>query len=154
VIDVPRKDIVTMLEAGYIYLAMKRFQDAKKLFEGVCELAPKHDVPLVALSNVYFTQNKYLEAIRILKKAIKDNPDSAYAYVHLAESQLFYGKRDDAFKSMEKAMELEPEGKSGDFAKSLKELADKGYDPVQLRKDTKKNIAEKVKNLKEEEKKK
>lgn len=139
-IDVPREDVIVMLEAGYIYLAMKRFKEARTLFEGICELAPKHDVPLVGLANVHFAQGKYLESIRVLKKAIKDNPESAFVHAHLGEAQLFHGKRDDAKDTLTKASELEPnkEDKSGEFARSLLHLLEIGYDPIELRKNVKK----------------
>ncbi len=141
-IDVPREDIIVMLEAGYIYLAMKKFKEAKKIFDGICELAPKHDVPQVAVANVFFAQGKYLECIRLLKKALKDNADSAFAYAHLGEAQLFYGKRKDALKSLNKANEIEPnsEGKSGEFARSLINLMEMGYDPREYRKVFKKFV--------------
>lgn len=132
-IDVPRDDLVTMMEAGYVYLAMNKTKEAKEVFEGVSALAPKHDVPLVALSSVYFTQCKFLEAIRILKTAIKLKPDSAFAYSHLGESQVFYGRREEGYASLRKASELEPDGKSGKFARSLLALLDSGYDPKKLR---------------------
>lgn len=128
-IDVPRDDLVIMLEAGYIYLAMKKFSEARKVFEGVCTLAPRHDIPQVAIANVYFAQGKFLESIRTLKQAIKDNPKSAFAFSHLGESQLFYGKRDEAIASLKSAAELEPTSKSGDFARSLMGLIQQGYDP-------------------------
>ena len=139
-IDVPKDDVIVMLEAGYIYLAMKKFKEARAVFEGIAELAPKHDIPQVALSNVFFTQGKYLEAIRVLKNAIKDNPKSAFAYAHLGEAQLFYGKRDDALESLKTSSDLEPgkDGKSGVFARSLIDLINMGYDPVEFRKAFKK----------------
>jgi tetratricopeptide (TPR) repeat protein len=140
-IDAPRDDLITMLEAGYIYLAMKKFKEAREVFEGVCVLAPKHDIPQVALSNVFFTQCKFLEAIRVLKQAIKDNPNSAFAYSHLGESQIFYSKRDEAYASLKKAVELDPKGKSGDFARSLIALLDSGYDPKVYRKAYEKVVA-------------
>lgn len=133
-IDVPRDDLVIMLEAGYIYLAMKRFSEAKKVFEGVCTLAPRHDIPQVATANVYFAQGKFLESIRTLKQALKDNPKSAFAWSHLGESQLFYGKREEALESLGKASGLEPQGKSGDFARSLIDLINQGYDPKKFKK--------------------
>lgn len=133
-IDVPRDDLITMLEAGYIYLAMKKFKEAREVFEGVCVLAPRHDIPQVALSSVFFTQRKFLEAIRVLKQALKDNPNSAFAYSHLGESQIFYGKREEAYESLNKAAKLDPQGKSGDFARSLIALLDSGYDPKNYRK--------------------
>lgn len=152
-IDVPREDIIVMLEAGYIYLAMRRFKEAKTVFEGICQLAPKHDVPMVAVSNVYFAQGKYLETIRLLKKAIKDNPNSAFAWAHLGEAQLFHGKRDDALQSLEKAAEIDSsdDKKVSEFTKSLIHLMGLGYDPVEYRKVYKKVAADHKKKQSEEQ---
>lgn len=149
-IDVPREDVIVMLEAGYIYMAMKRFKEARLMFEGISELAPKHDVPMVGLANVYFAQGKYLEAIRTLKGALKDNPNSAFAYAHLGEAQMFHGKRDEARISLEKASELEPkpDGKAGEFARSLIHLLDIGYDPVKFKKDIEKHAKEELEKQK------
>lgn len=135
-IDVVRDDIVVMLEAGYIFLAMKKFKEAREVFQGVSELTPKHEVPLVGLANVYFAQGKYLEAIRVLKKVIQDNKSSAYAHAHLGEAQLFYGKRGEALSSLQTAASLEPghETKAGDFARSLIKLINTGYDPKKFKK--------------------
>jgi len=146
-ITVPREDVIIMLEAGYIYMAMKRFKEAKAVFEGICALFPKHDVPMVSLANVYFSQCKFLEAIRVLKKTLKDNPNSVFALAHLGEAQLFRGKREEAAENLQKASKLEPtkEGKSGEFARSLLELMKLGYDPVQLRKDFKQYIQDRNK---------
>lgn len=149
-IDVPRDDVVVMLEAGYIYLAMKRFKEARQVFEGICEIAPNHDVPTVALANVFFAQEKYMEAIRTLKGAIKDNPNSAFAHAHLGEAQMFYGKRDEARESLNKASKLEPskDGKAGEFARSILHLMDIGYDPIKFKKDLQKHVKEAADNLK------
>ena len=141
-IDVARDDLVMMLEAGYIYLAMYKFKEARHIFEGVSVLAPKHDVPQVAVGNVLFAQGKYLEAVRVIKQAIKDNPKSAFAFSHLGESLLFYGKKEEARKCLEKAASLEPIGKAGDFARSLVDLMDQGYDPVKFREEFKKQQRE------------
>lgn len=141
-IHVAREDIITMLEAGYMYLAMRNFKNARQVFEGVCTLVPGHDVPQVALANVYFAQHKFLESVRLLKNTVKERPDSAFAYAYLGESQLFYGKKDEAITHLKKASELEPEGKSGDFARSLLQLIAQGYDPVELRKAIKNKISD------------
>lgn len=147
-IDVPRDDLVTMLEAGYIYLAMRKFKLAREVFEGVIVLAPKHDMPQVALANVYFAQSKFMESIRTLKQALKDNPTSAFALSHLGESQMFYGKRDEAYEALRQASEIEPQGKSGEFARALIKLMDEGYDPKVLREAHKKAEAERKKQPK------
>ena len=123
-----------MLEAGYIYLAMGKYSEAKQIFEGVIGLAPKHEVPQVALANVLFAQRKYLPTIRILKEAIRLNPKSAFAHAHLGEAFLFYGKRDEATQELKTASTLEPRGKAGEFARSLSKLMDGGYDPTKYAK--------------------
>ncbi len=141
-IDAAREDIVVMLEAGYIYLAMKKFREAKEIFEGVTVLAKKHDIPQVGLANTYFAQGKFMESVRILKNAVKETPDSAFAWAHLGESLLFYGKPDEARDSLNKALALDSKTSCGDFARSLLQLMDQGYDPVKLRKEFKEKVKE------------
>lgn len=149
-IDVARDNIVLMLEAGYMYLAMRKFKQAKEIFEGLTLLAKKHDIPQVGLANVYFSEGKFRDSIRILKNVVKEVPDSSFAWAHLGESLLFYGKREEAQESLEKAIECDDEGSSGAFAQSLLDLIAQGYDPVKLRKE----FDEKNKELKAEQKKK
>lgn len=136
-IDVPRDDLVLMLEAGYIYLAMGRFREAREVFEGISVLAPKHEVPRVALANVLFAQKKFLNAIRVLKEAIRLNPKSAFAFSHLGEALLFNGKKDEALKALGRAQELEPRGKAAGFARSLSDLVKQGFEPAKLREQAK-----------------
>lgn len=135
-IDVPRDDLVLMLETGYIYLAMGKFTEAKQVFEGVCVLMPESEVPVVGLANVYFAQKKFLQAIRTLKQALEINPKSAFALAHLGEAYLFYGKLDDAQEELKKAFDLDKKGHAGSFAKSLMDLMSQGYDPVKLAKES------------------
>ncbi len=137
-IDVPRDDLVLMLEAGYIYLAMGKFNEARQIFEGVIALAPEREIPRVALGNVLFAQKKFLAAIRILKEALDINSKSAFAHAHLGESLLFYGKKEQALEELNAASKLEPNGKAGDFARSLMQLINMGYDPVRLKDEAKK----------------
>ena len=132
-IDVPRDDLVLMLETGYIYLAMGKFVQAREVFEGISALAPKHEVPVVAQGLVMFAQKKFLPAIRLLKEAVGLNPQSAFANAHLGEAYLFSGKKEEARKFLEKASNLEPSGKAGEFARGLKQLMEKGFDPIKLK---------------------
>lgn len=128
-IDVPTEDLRLMLEAGYLYLAMKRLKEAKQVFEGVCTLAPESDVPLVALGNVYFGENNFEEAIKIYKKALTLVPASAFAKAYLGEAYFFYGKKEESCKILKEASHTDPHGKSGEFARSLLDLIEKGFNP-------------------------
>ena len=134
IIDIKKEDLRLLLEAGYIYLAMGRFKEAKEVFEGIHVLTPEHEVPKVALGNVLFAQKKYLPAIRALKEAVVLNEKSAFAHAHLGEAYLFHGKKEKAMEALDTAIELESKGKAGDFARSLKELIEMGYDPIELKK--------------------
>ncbi len=128
-IEVPTEDLRLMLEGGYLYLAMQRFKEAKEVFEGVCALAPESDVPLVALGNVSFVETKFDEAIKTYKKALELVPNSAFAKAYLGEALFFNNKKTEAKAVLEEASKMDPHGKSGDFARSLIELIDKGFDP-------------------------
>ena len=131
---IPKKDIVLMLEAGYIYLAMGKFSESRAVFEGVSELVPHSDIPRVAVANALFAQKKYAPAIQELKEAIELNAASAFAYSHLGEALLFSGKKEEAIVALNKAISLDAKGHSGLFAKNLLDLMKKGFDPVELRK--------------------
>lgn len=128
-IEVPTEDLRLMLEAGYLYLAMQRFKEAKEVFEGVCMLAPESDVPLVALGNVAFVETKFDEAIKTYKKALALVPGSAFAKAYLGEALFFGNKKTEAKAILAEASRIDPHGKSGDFARSLIDLIEKGFDP-------------------------
>lgn len=118
-----------MLEAGYLYLAMKKFKESQGVFEGVAALAPASEVPLVGLGNVFFVQHKFDDALKVYDKALKLVPDSAFALAYLGEALFFKGDKAKALSALQKASSLDPDGKSGDFARSLIELVEKGFDP-------------------------
>ncbi|MBL7685117.1 MAG: tetratricopeptide repeat protein [Deltaproteobacteria bacterium] len=137
-IDVPTEDLRLMLECGYLHIAMKRFKEAREVFEGISLLAPDSDVPLVALGNVSFVESKFEEAIKVYKKALEVAPQSAFAKAYLGEALFFNEKREEAVKVLEEASKLDPVGKSGEFARSLLELIRKGFNPQADEKNQKK----------------
>jgi len=128
-ISVPSEDLRILMEAGYLYLGMLRYKEAQELFEGVVSLAPKSDVPLVALGNVYCVQGNFEEAIKTYQKALDVDNKSAFAKAYLGEALLFNGDKDGAVANLEEASQMDPQGKSGDFARSLMELINKGFIP-------------------------
>jgi len=129
-IQVPSEDLRILLESGYLYLGMQRFKEAKEVFEGVVVLAPKSEVPLVALGNVHCVQGKFDQAIKTYKEALEIEPKSAFATAYLGEALFFRGDKEKAVEALEKASKMEPDGKSGDFARSLLDLIKKGFTPA------------------------
>jgi tetratricopeptide (TPR) repeat protein len=128
-IQVSSEDLRILLEAGYLYLGMQRFKEAKEVFEGVVILAPKSEVPLVALGNVHCVQGRFEEAIKTYEKALELEPKSAFAKAYMGEALFFRGEKEKAIAYLQEASNLDPKGKSGDFARSLLDLIKKGFMP-------------------------
>lgn len=128
-ISLPDEDLRILMESGYLYLGMLRFQEAQEVFEGVCILAPKSEVPVVALGNVFCVQGQFDKAIKTYQQALKLAKDSAFALAYLGEALLFKGEEEESKVKLTQASELDPKGPSGDFARSLLDLIKKGFAP-------------------------
>lgn len=122
-------DLIVMMEAGYIYLGMLKFKEAKEVFEGASVLAPNSEVPLVALGSVYFAQEKFSQAISCYQRALRKNPQSPFAKSYYGEALFFQGKREEALRALQDAIDLDPEGQSGSFAQALLNAIHDGFEP-------------------------
>jgi tetratricopeptide (TPR) repeat protein len=140
-IELDRQHLVIMMEAGYVYLGMQRFKEAKQVFEGLCCLATDSEVPVIALGGVAFCQGDFKKAITCYKKALKIDPDSLFAKVYLGEALFFSHEKDKAIKVLSEVHEADPQGAAGDFAKSLLDAIHAGFEPnmKELNKGKKKN---------------
>jgi len=118
-IDFPRREAVLLMEMGYLYMQMGKFEGAFDIFNGVAHLMPHSDVPCVALSNLYVAQKKFAPAQKQLENALKRVPESALAYAHLGELCFFQKKFDEGIAALEKAIEIEPRSDSAKFAREL-----------------------------------
>ena len=126
-VDMKREDLILMMEAGYLYLGMQKYQEAKEVFQGVMALAPESEIPVVALGSVYFAQRKLDLAIRHYKKALRQNPGSPFAHSYHGEALFFQGKKAAAVEALKEAVGLDPDGKSGAFALSLLSAIKNGF---------------------------
>ncbi len=131
-IDIDRRYLVIMMEAGYVYLGMQRFKEAYQVFEGVAAMAPTSEIPLVALGGVDFCIGRFDRAIKWYKKALKIDPTSIFAKVYLGESLFFSGKKDEAVKILQEVGKADPKGGAGDFARALLDAINQGFTPKML----------------------
>ena len=127
-VNVDQEHLTVMMEAGYVYLGMRRFKEAKALFEGLCILAPDSDVPLVALGNVDFCVNRVPQAIRSYEQALKIDPSSVFAKVYLGEALIFAGKRDEGVALLKEVAKAD-RGGAGEFATALLDALKQGFEP-------------------------
>lgn len=121
-----------MMEAGYIFLGMQRFKEAKEVFEGVAVLKPESEIPFVALGGVSFCQGKLKEAAAFYKKALQKAPESIYGKAYLGETLYFAGEKSKALALLKEVDEKEPNGPVGDFARALLDAIHKGFTPEAL----------------------
>jgi len=127
-VHIEQGHLTVMMEAGYVYLGMRRFKEAKALFEGLCVLAPDSDVPLVALGNVDFCENRVPQAIKSYKQALTIDPKSVFAKVYLGEALIFAGKRDEGVALL-KGVAKADRGGAGEFATALLDALKQGFEP-------------------------
>lgn len=131
-IQIERRDLTVMMEAGYVLLGMQRYKDAFEVFEGVSIMAPDSDVPLVAQGSVKFCEGKFSDAMKLYKDALKIDPESLYAMAYTGEALFFMGKKKDAVKMLQDVNKTDPDGRAGDFARAFLDAVDKGFDPDML----------------------
>ncbi|MBN2824281.1 MAG: tetratricopeptide repeat protein [Campylobacterales bacterium] len=82
--------------------------DAKKSYEKLLKLSPKHPVALHNLATIYQTQNNFNEAERLYKKAIYNKSDYFSAYKNLANLYLLAKQPHSAKEYYQKALEFNP----------------------------------------------
>ncbi len=117
------EELQTLMEAGFILRDAKRFGDARVVFQGVKALAPASTEAEVALGAVAFHEGDFETAKKHYRRAIAANPRDAWAYAHLGEAELFSKQKEDAVRSLKKAVELDEKGAHGNMARKLLQLA-------------------------------
>ena len=126
IIPVPQKDVILLLEAGYLYLEFGKSQEAEDVFSGISMLIPHSEVPHIALGNLYFSMGRFNPALKAHKKAVRLNEESAAAHASVGEILFFLRRPDEALKQLDRAIQLEPDGSAGQFAMALKDAHELG----------------------------
>ncbi len=128
-VPVARQQAMILLEAGYIWLDMGKFDKAKDVFAGAAVLMPKSEVPQLALGALEFAQGRHDKALQAYRAAQRLAPNSSLPRAHAGEALLFMGKVPEATKELKAAMELEPESDGARLAQALIQAKDAGALP-------------------------
>lgn len=128
-IQIDRRNLTVVMEAGYVYMGMKRFKEAREVFDGLTAIAPDSEVPFVALGNVDFCEGRLARAIKSYNRALQIDPESVFAKVYLGEALFFSGKKDGSVKLL-KEVAKKDRGGAGDFAKALLDAIKAGFKPA------------------------
>jgi len=90
-----------------VYSSMvHEYQQAKIYLEKATAIYPQHLLAQVSLSNELLRENKPLDAIPHLKKALEIEPNSWRAHALLADADLQLGSSEEAVREAERAIEL------------------------------------------------
>ena len=123
-VDVPKQEVILLLEAGYLLMQMGKNREAFDVFTGVAALVPHSDVPCVALGNLFFGQGKFEQALKEHERALKRDPTSALAQAHIGEVLFFQKKIDEGVAALQKAIDMDPKGLPAKFARELLKAKD------------------------------
>lgn len=119
-----QEELAFLMEAGFLYRDLQKNEEARDIFKGVRALAPKSEVPEVALGTVAFQEGNFEAAGKHYRRALELNPRSAWAYAHLGEAVLFQIDKERARAYLKIAIDLDPRGDYGKLARALLEFAD------------------------------
>lgn len=129
VVPMGRREAMLLLEAGYLWLDMGKFDKAKEVFAGTAALMPKSEIPQIALGTLEFAQGKHDKALQLYRAAQRLAPRSGLPRAHAGEALLFMGKVAEAMKELQAAMDVEPEGDGARLAKALIDAKEAGALP-------------------------
>lgn len=118
-----------LLEAGYLWMDLGRFDKAKEVLTGAMAAMPKSEVPQLALGTLELVQGRHEKALQAYRSAQKLAPRSGLPRAHCGEALLFMGKVNEAMKELKAASEIEPEGDGARLARALIEAAEAGAFP-------------------------
>ncbi len=102
------EELRVMLESGLVLREAGRLDEAEKIFQGVRELAPQSDVPLVALSSIAVRRGNFDEALRLCEEALRQESNSLFARVNHAEILLYQKNREEAGRELREIIETAP----------------------------------------------
>ena len=129
VVSMNRQQAMVLLEAGYLWMDMGKFDKAKEVLSGAAALMPKTEAPQLALGTLEFAQGHHDRALQAYRTAQKIAPKSALPRAHCGEALLFMGKVNEAMKELKAALDLEPDGDGAKLAKALIEAKEAGALP-------------------------
>ncbi|PWT88523.1 MAG: hypothetical protein C5B54_10485 [Acidobacteria bacterium] len=115
-----------LYEAGYLLLKRGKVKAAREVFEGLIAMTPSKSLPYTFLGNTYFAELNFSEAIKAQEKALQIDANNTLALAHLGEALIAAKKRDEGISTLKKVVSMDPNGPSGNMAKSLLEAVDAG----------------------------
>jgi Tfp pilus assembly protein PilF len=126
-VTISTEELRTLLETGFLLRERGELQKAREVFEAVVALRPDVEIGHIGLAQVLHCMDD-AGAEKAFRKAVEMNPGSAHARSQLGEYLHTRGKKADALKELNRAIELDPSGPFGESARAIKSLVDEGVE--------------------------
>lgn len=118
-VPMSKQQAMLMLEAGYLWMDLGKFDNARDVLSGAAVLMPKSEVPQIALGTLEFNQGNHDKALQVFRRAQQLAPKASLPRAHCGETLLFMGKVNEAMKELKSALDLEPGSDGAKFAEAL-----------------------------------
>ena len=116
----PTADELQLLaECGVVLREAGRYGEAREVFQGLCELRGQSATPYVELAKTYMQEGDLAGAEKQFRRALTVEPQNAHAWASLMELAFFKKDSTGVRTNAQKAMELDPAGPSGEFARTF-----------------------------------
>ncbi len=117
-------------EAGFLWSYLGRWKEAADVFNALIALVPNDPTAYLGLAEAHLIQCQYPQAQKLAEQSARaaitrpspnavDRGTAARAHVVAATALLHMNKPAEAKQSFLKAMELDPNGRSGRYASSM-----------------------------------
>lgn len=114
------KDVFTNTELAETYIKRHQYEEAKKVFEDLIDIAPKDPNSYSRLASYLHDQyDQYDEAMTLFHKGLEIDPNHALTYNNIGAVKHEYGESEDAIGYLRKALEL----KNGNYLTAQHNLA-------------------------------
>jgi len=107
-VDLNPEDADALYNLGYMYIKMKEFNEAIKIFKEVIALRPNFEF---AYSNLGFSYNQlkqYSRAVNAFSQLVQVNPDNSDAWLNMSVNYMLQKKFYEAIEPLRKTIELKP----------------------------------------------
>jgi tetratricopeptide (TPR) repeat protein len=121
------EDAKLLLEIGYLLANLKKYVEAKSVFQAILAMNPSKEAAMIGLGNIALQNREFEAAEASYRAAVAAHPMSAAGHAFLGELLLGTFRHDEGMAALRKAQEIDRSGCAGKFARQLMRLADAGF---------------------------
>lgn len=105
----PSNDLDALVSKGYALMEESKVSDAEALFKKALGMSRANPEVYAGLGEVYYSKNRYNEALNQFQRSIDLNPSNSDYRIKLAKTLTATGKTKEAKLSYKTAIEMDPE---------------------------------------------